>query len=185
VPTDPCQPSPCGPNSQCRAVNDQAVCSCLAGYIGAPPQCRPECVVSSECPLDRACINQKCADPCPNTCGIRAQCTVRNHNPICACPSGLTGDPFLQCSPIRKYSRNPISCFEKKLRQKIRKSDVFAFLSLKRNAVGATFLSFCTKYFLYLSLALLACECSKATFRCMISWNFFSPNNFFMTKIIV
>lgn len=102
TPVDPCQPSPCGPNSQCRAVNEQAVCSCLVGYIGAPPQCRPECVVSSECPLDRACINQKCADPCPNTCGVRAQCSVRNHNPICACPPGFTGDPFLQCSPQRE-----------------------------------------------------------------------------------
>lgn len=95
-------PSPCGPNSQCRAVNQQAVCSCLANYIGSPPSCRPECIVSSECPLDRACVNQRCSDPCPNTCGVRAQCTTKNHNPICACPAGLTGDPFTQCVPIRK-----------------------------------------------------------------------------------
>lgn len=102
-PIDPCHPSPCGPNSQCRKVNDQAVCSCLPNYMGSPPECRPECVVSSECPLDKACINQKCLDPCPNTCGIQALCTVRNHNPICACPSGYSGDPFLQCSLIRKH----------------------------------------------------------------------------------
>lgn len=99
---DPCYPSPCGPNSQCRVVNEQAVCSCLPTYIGAPPSCRPECVVSAECPENRACVNAKCADPCPNTCGIGAVCTVRNHNPICACPPGHTGDPFARCSPIRK-----------------------------------------------------------------------------------
>ena len=101
-PEDPCLPSPCGPNSRCRAVNQQAVCSCLPNYIGSPPSCRPECIVSSECPLDRACVNQRCSDPCPNTCGVRAQCTTKNHNPICACPPGLSGDPFTQCIPIRK-----------------------------------------------------------------------------------
>ena len=99
---EPCSPSPCGPNAQCRVVNGQAVCSCLPNYVGSPPSCRPECVVSSECPLVQACINNKCLDPCPNTCGIGAQCTVRNHNPICACPIGQTGDPFVRCYPIRK-----------------------------------------------------------------------------------
>lgn len=96
-----CEPSPCGPNSQCRQINEQAVCSCLPNYIGMPPNCRPECIVNSECDLNKACVRQKCEDPCPNTCGLRAHCTVRNHNPICACPPGYTGDPFTQCSLIR------------------------------------------------------------------------------------
>jgi hypothetical protein len=94
---DPCNPSPCGPNSQCRKVNEQAVCSCLLEYVGSPPNCRPECVVSSECPQNRACHKFKCANPCTGTCGIGARCEVINHNPICSCPSGLTGDPFLRC----------------------------------------------------------------------------------------
>jgi hypothetical protein len=100
--TQPCNPSPCGPNSQCREINGQAVCSCLTGYIGSPPTCRPECVVSSECPQNQACNNQKCTDPCPGTCGLQARCNVINHNPICSCPSGFTGDPFTRCSPICK-----------------------------------------------------------------------------------
>lgn len=65
----PCHPSPCGPNSQCREINGQAVCSCVSTYIGSPPSCRPECVVNSECLLSEACVNQKCADPCPGSCG--------------------------------------------------------------------------------------------------------------------
>jgi hypothetical protein len=85
-------------------VNQQAVCSCLQNYVGSPPQCRPECVVSNECPQNKACVNLKCSDPCPNTCGIGAQCTTKNHNPICACPPGFTGDPFSQCTPQRKYT---------------------------------------------------------------------------------
>lgn len=98
----PCQPSPCGPNSQCREVNDQAVCSCLPTFVGSPPACRPECVSSSECPSDKACINQKCVDPCPGTCGYNAQCRVNNHSPICSCKNGFVGDPFTRCYP-RKF----------------------------------------------------------------------------------
>ena len=94
---NPCQPSPCGPNSNCREVNNHAVCSCIPSFIGTPPNCRPECLVSSECPLDKACLTKKCKDPCPGTCGINARCQVVNHNPICSCNKGYTGDPFVRC----------------------------------------------------------------------------------------
>lgn len=103
VSTNPCLPSPCGSNSQCKDLNGQAVCSCLLGYRGAPPSCRPECVSSSDCTLDKACNNQKCVNPCQGTCGVQAKCQVINHNPICTCPSGYSGDPFTRCSPIRKF----------------------------------------------------------------------------------
>lgn len=95
--TDPCIPSPCGSNSHCRSIGNRVVCSCVANYIGSPPNCRPECVVSSECSHDKTCINQKCRDPCPGTCGINARCQVVNHNPICSCNNGYTGDPFSRC----------------------------------------------------------------------------------------
>ena len=99
---DPCRPSPCGPNSQCRVVNGQAVCSCVQGYLGTPPSCRPECVLSSDCPRNLACSNQKCIDPCLGTCGLRTQCQVVGHNPICSCLPRHSGDPFARCDPIRK-----------------------------------------------------------------------------------
>lgn len=94
---NPCNPSPCGQNSVCRTVNDQAVCICMPEFIGTPPNCRPECVINSECPLNRACVNQKCVDPCPNPCGANTDCKIVNHSPICACRAGFTGDPFTQC----------------------------------------------------------------------------------------
>lgn len=100
---NPCSPSPCGPNSNCRNNAGQAVCSCAAGYVGTPPQCRPECVVNAECPSDRACVNLKCVDPCPHSCGIGSVCHISNHNPICSCPNGYTGDPFTQCTRVREY----------------------------------------------------------------------------------
>ena len=97
---DPCNPSPCGPNSQCKNTNDHAVCSCIQGYVGTPPSCRPECVVSAECAATKACVNQKCVDPCPGSCGLGARCEVINHSPICSCQEGQTGDPFQSCRPI-------------------------------------------------------------------------------------
>lgn len=97
---DVCNPSPCGPNSRCRDVNAHAVCSCLQGYIGTPPQCRPECVVNSECAPTHTCVNHKCVDPCRGSCGINARCEVFNHSPICSCKPGETGDPFRSCQPL-------------------------------------------------------------------------------------
>lgn len=94
---EPCQPSPCGPNSQCRNINGQPVCSCLVGFIGSPPSCRPECSVSSDCLPNEACSNMKCANPCQGACGVEAICQVINHNPICSCPLLHTGNPFIRC----------------------------------------------------------------------------------------
>lgn len=90
-------PSPCGPYSICTVQSDRPVCSCNAGYLGAPPNCRPECIVNSECSMDKACVRQKCVDPCPGTCGFNAICKVIGHNPICSCPPNFVGDPFVQC----------------------------------------------------------------------------------------
>lgn len=105
-PEMPCTPSPCGLNSQCREIDNHAVCSCLPDMIGAPPNCRPECLVSSECPLDKSCINQKCKNPCENVCGLNSRCTVVNHNPICSCELGYTGDAFVRC--IKEEQRKKI-----------------------------------------------------------------------------
>ncbi|KAM7351931.1 LOW QUALITY PROTEIN: uncharacterized protein ACRADG_004633 [Cochliomyia hominivorax] len=99
---NPCQPSPCGPNSKCREINEQAVCSCVPDFVGLPPACRPECTTNSECPLEKACINRKCNDPCPGTCGHNAECRVLNHIPLCSCLLSYTGDPFSRC-----YSQPP------------------------------------------------------------------------------
>lgn len=75
------------------------MCSCLPEFVGVAPACRPECTANSECPLDKACINRKCSDPCPGVCGLNADCRVRNHSPLCSCRPGMTGDAFVRCSP--------------------------------------------------------------------------------------
>ena len=99
--TNPCVPSPCGQNAQCREANNAAVCSCLPGYHGdATVLCRPECVSNAECAPSLACLNQKCKDPCAGMCGHNAQCRVVNHSPRCNCLPGYEGDPYVACAVV-------------------------------------------------------------------------------------
>ena len=98
---DPCRPSPCGINAECRERNGAAACTCLPGLFGDPyVECKPECTINAECPTNKACVNQKCVDPCPGVCGTYASCSVQNHNPSCTCDPGYTGDPFRYCTRI-------------------------------------------------------------------------------------
>lgn len=98
-PTDPCSPSPCGENAQCSSQDGVARCTCIPPYIGNPYAggCRPECVISADCPAHLACLVSHCRDPCPGVCGINAQCSVVNHLAVCSCLPGFTGDPFSSC----------------------------------------------------------------------------------------
>lgn len=105
---NPCDPSPCGPNSICKQVSGSPSCACLEKYTGSPPNCRPECISNNECPNEKACINQNCIDPCPGSCGVGAECRVLSHAPQCICPVGYTGDGFIECRVI-EISLTPCS----------------------------------------------------------------------------
>jgi len=95
---DPCNPSPCGSNARCQRQRSAGACQCIPEYFGDPyVGCRPECVVHSDCPSNKACQRNKCIDPCPGTCGINAQCRVMNHVATCTCIQDYIGDPFTSC----------------------------------------------------------------------------------------
>lgn len=93
------------------------MCSCLPSFIGSPPACRPECVVSTECSLDKSCINQKCTNPCPASCGLSTNCRVVNHSPICTCKNGYTGDPLTRCFllPSKTFSPLCYNCLQSEI----------------------------------------------------------------------
>lgn len=98
VQQDPCNPTPCGSNAEC---ND-GICSCLPEYHGDPyTGCRPECILNNDCSRDKACMRNKCIDPCPGTCGTNAICSVINHIPMCSCIQGYHGNAFVICNQIR------------------------------------------------------------------------------------
>lgn len=117
-PINPCQPSPCGPNAVCVEHNGAGSCKCIDEYQGNPYEgCRPECVLSSDCPTDKACIRNKCKDPCPGICGQNAQCYAVNHVPNCVCNEGFFGDAFTACQrivqpdiPVKSDPCNPSPC---------------------------------------------------------------------------
>lgn len=108
---NPCIDNPCGPYSTCKSIGDTAACSCLPNYIGRAPNCRPECSISAECPSNLACIQQRCSDPCVGACGSHTYCSVTNHNSVCQCEPGYTGDPFSICTEIRKCKLLPLFVF--------------------------------------------------------------------------
>lgn len=93
-PIDPCNPSPCEKNGICRVHNGVALCT------------YPECVINSDCSLDRACYNQRCRDPCIDACGVGAICNVINHKAVCSCPTDYYGSPYTEC--IRRIQEQPV-----------------------------------------------------------------------------
>lgn len=100
----PCNPSPCGTNAICKEQNGVGSCQCLPEHFGNPYEgCRPECILNSDCPSNKACTQNKCRDPCPGTCGQNAECHVVNHLPSCNCIQGYSGDPYRFC--IRQTER--------------------------------------------------------------------------------
>lgn len=96
-----CQANPCGINAECHERNNAGACTCLPEYYGDPyVECRPECVMNSDCPKTRSCFNQKCVDPCVGVCSSNAECFVVNHSPLCTCLPGYTGNPSIGCYEI-------------------------------------------------------------------------------------
>lgn len=105
--TNPCIPSPCGANAICKEQNGAGSCTCIHEYFGNPYElCRPECTVNTDCSSNKACMGNKCVDPCPGTCAPSAICNVINHSPTCSCNYGYTGNPYTYCNlipPPRKF----------------------------------------------------------------------------------
>lgn len=97
--------NPCAVGAECYPLNHKAECRCPPGTEGDPRvRCKPVgCQSDNECPLDRACVNRECVNPCTynNPCASNAICEVFNHRPQCRCPQGFEGNP-------REYCRRPV-----------------------------------------------------------------------------
>lgn len=106
-----CTPSPCGSNAVCTDKLGIGYCSCIAGYSGDPYfGCRPECVLNSDCSWNKACVNNKCQNPCLHACGLNAECNVVHHIAICTCLPKYTGDPLSACRHIEHIDSKHSPC---------------------------------------------------------------------------
>lgn len=81
-------------------------CVCPIEY-GYRLDSRGNCITGSECEIDSQCPDNKfcnlntktCDDPCASKeCGVHALCNATNHQAICQCITGYTGDPEVLCS---------------------------------------------------------------------------------------
>ncbi|XP_047739046.1 uncharacterized protein LOC108675679 isoform X4 [Hyalella azteca] len=86
---DPCLNNPCVPTAECVSLDHTAKCRCPAGTAGDPnieclPIQHPLCSVDSECPLQLACINEECKNPCHHfePCHDTANCRVIDTEPM-------------------------------------------------------------------------------------------------------
>jgi hypothetical protein len=69
-------------------------------------------VLNADCPQNKACLRNKCVDPCPGVCGVNAECHVYNHIPNCECISGHQGNAFHGCYLIIKVEPAPTQAFD-------------------------------------------------------------------------
>lgn len=60
-----------------------------------------ECTEDSDCANDKACVNNRCQNPCASaSCGQNAECRAQLHRAICICRDGFTGNAQHACVEI-------------------------------------------------------------------------------------
>lgn len=104
----PCDPNPCTgiQNAMCIEQNGMGTCICAATYFGDPEKesgCIPKCKEHADCPLNRACMQNECRDPCDGVCPGNADCHIMaNRMATCMCKAGHTGDAYRNCTKIEQ-----------------------------------------------------------------------------------
>uniref|UniRef100_A0A182M1U8 EGF-like domain-containing protein n=1 Tax=Anopheles culicifacies TaxID=139723 RepID=A0A182M1U8_9DIPT len=102
----------CGRNADCNARNHVAECECKQGFFrDAAGICRKvECASDEDCSSDKVCDNHACKIACLTSetpCGANALCSAENHQQVCYCQPGFTGDPKRGCSLIDFCKERP------------------------------------------------------------------------------
>lgn len=104
----------CGRNAECSASDHQPICKCKEGFFGDPNDdrvgCQPiECQSNTDCASDKVCSEFKCQVACrvSNPCGENALCISDNHQSLCQCQPGFTGNPAKECVSINFCADKP------------------------------------------------------------------------------
>lgn len=94
----------CGRNAECTARQHNAECACKPGFVGdGNSGCRKiECESDNDCSSDKLCDSNTCRIACliGESCGTNALCTTENHQKVCHCQPGYTGDARIRCEEL-------------------------------------------------------------------------------------
>ncbi|KAJ8664368.1 hypothetical protein QAD02_006030 [Eretmocerus hayati] len=111
----------CGVDKTCQLKGGLLQCLCSPSDSNMTPDCRMRplipnsyCFVPDDCPNHQMCVKEKCRNPCDNvTCGMNAECFVKDHEPVCLCKNGFKGDPYLWCETTKLENNcSPNPCNE-------------------------------------------------------------------------
>lgn len=113
--TNPCAiNSVCSPDQECRVLDSSPLrtimCQCPSDAILDPSgRCiaivsvQPQCRTDNECSNVEKCIKGNCVEACRlDRCGINALCKSLNHQSVCSCAPGYTGNAHYECTNIPK-----------------------------------------------------------------------------------
>lgn len=100
----PCDPNPCGPNSEC-VEKDEAIgphCKCNPKFYDFPPNCREGCESHDDCASDEFCKTRenRCVKICDSSqCGENAKCRPDKERlkSFCSCLDGFIPEKNVGC----------------------------------------------------------------------------------------
>ncbi|KAG5895969.1 hypothetical protein JTB14_027969 [Gonioctena quinquepunctata] len=100
---NPCVAQNCGRGAECIVQNHHAQCRCPLGTQGDPflACITGICHYNEDCADHEACdrLNRVCRPVCDDeTCADTATCIGQQHQPKCHCPTGTTGNPYIECT---------------------------------------------------------------------------------------
>lgn len=107
-----CSKNPCPINTKCKNNMGSYACECRNGTIKDENSgtCRLPglCYSDKDCSDTATCHDKQCVNPCDKImpCGLDANCVVAGHNPICECPPGSQGDPYVKCAKLECIKDN-------------------------------------------------------------------------------
>ena len=95
----------------CFYVDHHAItCTCPDGYFASGANCeKRECNGPQDCPAykSKCTLDGICVNPCDGVCSKDLICNLNQWVPVCTCPDGMRGNPYINCTMVEEILTNP------------------------------------------------------------------------------